>query len=186
MPDKYIEEVLKNELAILEIDKKLKGGKSFVDKQEFEEKSLVTNTKYLDDDGDISDSQEEENDDVTHGKMQTVVDRKKIGRKQRKANEDSDVINSQQETSIQTRRRGRRKTKVEDDRKISGSDKAKCLVDGDIFETQKEDHFDVTNASTEMDVQMTKINTKPKKADEDSDVIISQQETGEEVGRKLK
>ena len=53
---------------------------------------------------------------------------KKIGRKQSKANEDSDVINSQQETSIQTRRRGRRKTKVEDDRKISGSDKAKCVV----------------------------------------------------------
>ena len=27
-------------------------------------------------------------------------------------------------------------------------------MDGDIFETQKDDHFDVTNASTEMGVQM--------------------------------
>ena len=61
----------------MEIDKKLKCGKSFVDKHEFEEKSLVTNTKSLDDDGNISDSQEEEKDDVTHGTMQTVVERKK-------------------------------------------------------------------------------------------------------------
>ena len=35
-------------------------------------------------------------------------------------------------------------------------------MDGDIFETQKEDHFDVTNASTEMDVQTKKISMKPK------------------------
>ena len=48
-----------------------------MDEQEFEEKPLVTNTKNLDDDGNISDSQEEENDD-THGEMQTVVDRKKM------------------------------------------------------------------------------------------------------------
>ena len=72
MPVKYIEEVLKNEMAILEIDKKMKSGKvSLVDEHDFEDgykgKSLVMNAKHLDDDGNISETQEEENDDVTHG-----------------------------------------------------------------------------------------------------------------------
>ena len=191
MPDKYIEEVLRNELAILEIDKKMIGGKvSLVDVHDFDDgykgKSLVTNTKHLDEDDNISEIQEEENDDVTHGAMQTVVERNKTGRKQKKTDDDSDVNISQQKTSIQTRK----KIKVEDDREISGTDKAKSLVtntkhldDGDISE-KEEDHYGVTNGSTETGVQTKEISKKPRKADEDSDVIISQQETSLETMRR--
>ena len=53
-----------------------------------------------------------------------------------------------------------------------------------ILVKKQEDHYDVTNGSTETGVQMKEISKKPRKADEDSDVIISQQETSLETMRR--
>ena len=75
--------------------KKMRGRKvSLVDAHDFEDgykgKSLVTNTKHLAQDDNISETQEEENDDVTHGAMQIVVERNKTGREMKKT-DDSNV-----------------------------------------------------------------------------------------------
>ena len=89
MPDKYIEEVLKDELAILDIDKKMKNRKNSnlgnVSKVEDDDlavgntaKSLITSMKGLDEDG-MSDSQEEDN--VTNSANETFVERHKRSRK---------------------------------------------------------------------------------------------------------
>ena len=152
MPDKYIEEVLKDKLAILEIDKQIK----------------LKN---------VSKSQQNDLDDRDEAECSVSrmneLDVGEINETKLEDEEDDEVTNITTKTLEKTKKRGRKSTKVQNDCDMSKSDV------GEINETKLEDEEDdeVTNITTKTLEKTKKRGRKSTKVQNDCDMSKSQQET---------
>ena len=169
MPDKYIEEVLKNELVILDIDKKLKTRKE-PKLEDYEnqdrgkaksvEKKRAKIRKELEEDGDFSDGDMETSSDkkmetsnqtqgdwdrdVTDGETETLVERQRKYTKQKEVDEDCGISDAEKKTSVQGTRKSKKKSREQEDGDIVDGDKVlpRRGQSAKKSETKKETDYD--------------------------------------------